>query len=380
MKVVHVITGLGVGGAETALYKLLSRWRGLAEVVSLTGTGPVGDRIAALGVPVEAVGMRPGVPDPLGFWRLMGRLRAARPDVVQTWMYHADLLGGLAARVAGGFPVVWGVRHTNLDPRFNKRTTLWTARACARLSRRVPERIVCCGEAVREAHARIGYAAEKMVVIPNGFDLDAFRPDPAARSAVRRELGLDGDAPLVGLVARFHPQKDHRTFVRAAALIRSRMSGVHFLLAGEGVTRGNEALAGWLGEEGLEGACHLLGRRDDVPRLLAALDVAVSSSVGEGFPNAVGEAMACGVPCVVTDVGDSARIVGETGRVVPPGEPEALARACLDLLAAGTGVRERLGMAARRRIEEHFGLPAVVARYERLYEELAGHVRHRRVY
>lgn len=382
MKVVHVITGLGVGGAETALHRLLSHWdrrRFQAEVFSLTDEGPMADRIRALGVPVRTIGMRPGLPDPLGLIRLAGWLRAARPDLVQTWMYHADLLGGLAAKYAVRAPVVWGVRHANLDPHVNKRSTVWTAKTCARLSHRLPARIVCCAEVVLKVHARIGYDESKMVVIPNGFDLEAFRPDPAARPVVRRELGIPAEAPLVGLIGRFHPQKDHRTFIGAAALLHEQMPDVHFLLAGTGVTWENEILAGWIRAAGIQERCHLLGRRDDVPRLMAALDVAASSSVGEGFPNIIGEAMACGVPCAVTDVGDSAQIVGDTGRVVAPGAPEALARALHELLAAGREERLRLGDAARRRIEEKFSISAVVARYEQLYEEVAAGVRHRRV-
>ncbi|MBI4507237.1 MAG: glycosyltransferase [Chloroflexi bacterium] len=373
IRLLHLITDLDVGGAEMMLYKLLSGLDGGAfasEVVSLTTIGPLSERIRALGVPVSALGLRRRVPDPLPLARLVRSLRREPPDVVQTWMYHADLLGGLAAKLAGSMPVVWNVRQSNLSPSVNRRRTLLVVRLCARLSRWLPARVVCGSQAARQAHVTLGYDATKMRIIPNGFDLAVFKPDPMARAAVRCELGLLDDAPLIGLVARFDAQKDHRTFVQAAALLRRQEPDVHFALCGDGVTLQNEALAGWIAAAGLREHCHLLGRRDDVPRLTAALDIATSSSIGEGFPNAVGEAMACGVPCVVTAVGDSAAIVGRTGVVVPPRDRPALAAGWRALLALGPAGRRCLGQAARRRVAERFSLPAVVAQYERLYREL----------
>jgi len=211
-----------------------------------------------------------------------------------------------------------------------------------------------------------------MLVIPNGSDLSTFKPALEARRSVRRELGLREGIPLVGLVARFDLPKDHRTFVRAAALLHDRVPEANFVLCGDGITWENPQLTEWIDAAGIRSCCHLLGRRLDVPRLTAALDVASSSSAySEAWPLVVGEAMACGVPCVVTDIGDSALIVGDTGRVVPPKDPEALAEAWYELLAVGPDVRARLGVAARRRIEERFSLTSAIAKYEELYEGIA---------
>jgi glycosyltransferase involved in cell wall biosynthesis len=374
LKIAHIITGLNTGGAEIMLYKLLSgldREAFEPRVVSLTDIGPVGEKIKLLGVPVRALGMRRGVPDPRGVWRLVQQLKAERPHLVQTWMYHADLLGGLAARLGSGIPVVWNIRHSNLDPVGNKRTTIWTAKVCARLSHCLPARIVCCSEASRRVHTALGYAGDKMMVIPNGFDLAAFKPDAKARTAVREELGISQEALLIGLVGRFDPQKDHRNFVEAAARLRTDCPQVHFLLCGDGVNWNNAELTGWIGEAGLRQQFHLLGRREDMPRLTAALDISsTSSSYGEGFPNVIGEAMACGVACAITDVGDSAFIVGETGLVVPPRDPEALAHAWKKLIEMGPEGRQKLGETARKRILENFSLPDIVARYEALYKEV----------
>lgn len=374
LRLTYIVSGLNVGGAEMMLYKLLSRidrTRFEPQVLSMSTTGPMGQKIASLGVKVTPLDFRPGKPNLFRIGLLAARLRRERPDILQTWMYHADLIGGLAARMATGPHVVWGIRSSTLDPRTVKRTTIWTAKACARLSRTIPTRIVCCSEVAREVHVRLGYAAEKMVVIPNGFDLSVFRPDPLARAEVRRELGIPSEAPLIGLVGRLDPQKDHATFFRAAGLLLSHHPDVHFLLCGDGITWDSPNLLQWIEEAGLGDRCRLLGRRQDVPRLTAALDIAVlSSAYGDAFPNVVGEAMACGVPCVVTDVGDSAAIVGETGRVVPPRNPERLAEAMAELIEMRPQDRCSLGGAARKRVEECYSLTSCVTRYEKLYEEM----------
>jgi len=374
IKVVHIINTFGYGGAEVMLCSLLTRTdreRFEPMVVSLSDVLSLAERVEALGIPVRAIGMRPGVPDPRGVVRLARLLHRERPQVVQTWMDHSNLIGGVVARLAArAAPVIWGVHQTNHIPQLTKRTTLMTVSACAWLSRWLPTRIVCCSESGREAYVRQGFAAGRLTVIPNGFDTDTFRPDPAARRDVRRELGLGPDATLIGLVARYDPFKDHANFLRAAAALKGRLPDVHFLLCGYGVDPGNETLASMVAALGLQGHCHLLGLRRDVPRLQAGLDLATSSSASEAFPLAVGEAMACGVPCVVTDVGDSALIVGETGRVVPPHDPLALAVAWEELLALAPDARRRLGQAARLRVQERYELVGITRRYENVYETL----------
>jgi glycosyltransferase involved in cell wall biosynthesis len=375
MKVAHVITNLSIGGAEMMLLRLLSALQGReheAHVICLRHGGIVADRIEALGVPVERLGARPGLPNPAVIIRIAHLLRRIKPDVVQTWMYHADLFGGLAAQAAGAPPVAWGLHHSTLSPAYNKRSTLLTARACARLSGRLPAAIVCCAESTRRVHAAFGYDERRMVVIPNGFDLEEFRPDPAARISVREELGLPPRARLVGLIARFHPQKDHRTFIEAAARLCTWRDDVHMLLAGGRLDWENAELVRWIDEAGIRGRCHLLGRRTDISRIQASLDVAcLSSQGGEALPLTIGEAMACGVPCVVTDVGDAALLAGDTGRVVPVRDPEALALACQSLLDLPLPEWVALGAAARRRIAEHYALPVIAQRYADLWEQLA---------
>ena len=374
IKVVHIITGLSIGGAENMLFKLVThmdRNEFAPEVISLSGIGPMGEKMRNAGVPVRALNMRPNFPNPALMLRLVHWLRQSRPQVVQTWLHHSDLLGGVAAWAAGRIPLAWNIRHSSLDPATIKRQTILIGRACARLSHTLPQRIVCCSEAGREEHARLGYAADKLLVIPNGFDLTAYRPSAEARKVVRLALRIAEDTPLIGLIGRFHPMKDHATFVQAAGLLHRQRPDVHFVCCGEDITWQNEALAGAIRQEHLTNRFHLLGQRTDMPQIAAALNIGTLCSLyGEGFPNVIGEAMACGVPCVVTDVGDSVTIIGETGRVIPLRAPEALAEAWGSLLGRSPEAVHLDALAARNRVETLFALNAVVGRYQELYREI----------
>ena len=374
MKVLHVITGLRPGGAELTLAKLvgaLDQTSHHSTVVSLGRSGPVGDAIAALGVPVVALGGRAGVPEPRLVTRLRRLIDDLSPDVVQTWLYHADLVGGLAARWSG-VPVVWGVHQDCPDPRRTKRRTLAVARMCAYLSSRVPATIVCCSPVARDGHVQLGYDAKRMVVVPNGFDLDRFRPDAAAGARLRSELGLAPTTRLVGLYARLDPLKDHATFLAAAATMARADSNVHFVLAGDGVETGAEALAACDHDPDLRGRCTLLGRRSDMPELTAALDVAVSASRREGFSNTIAEAMACEVPVVATDVGYAAKLLDGYGALVPAGDADALATAMLRTLALDPAERQRLGSAARVSLAARFSISAMADGYMAAWSSVTG--------
>ncbi len=339
-------------------------------VTSLKSGGELEGRFRALGVQVDSLGMKPGVPDPRAIARLAARLRRERPDVVSTWMYHADLVGGIAARIAG-VPAVWGVRSSGEALETSSKSTRAVIRACATLSRFVPKLIVCCSQRGCDRHAALGYPAGKIRIVPNGFDLDRFKPDGQARASVRAELELSPDAPLVGLIARFHPCKNPGGFLRAAAEIGARRPDVHFVMAGAGVDPGNASLAADTRSLGLEGRVHFLGLRSDVPRLMASLDVLASTSWIEAFPNVLGEAMACGIPCVVTDAGDSQAIVGDTGIVVPAGDMAALADGVCRVLELPGSDRAGLGERARGRVSARFEIGAVAREYEGLLRQVA---------
>jgi glycosyltransferase involved in cell wall biosynthesis len=371
----HVITGLGVGGAEMMLVKLagaMDRRRFQSHVISLSSDTALADAITQSGAELDVLNVRPTLTHALPtVARVIRSLTRARPDLVQTWLYHADFIGGLAARRLG-VPVIWNVQSSTLDPAGISRRTIRTVKLCAWSSRFLPRVIVSCSHAAVEVHRQIGYQ-DKFRVIPNGANLDVFRPDAEARHAVRRELGLDDATPLIGMVARFHPQKDHAGFLAAAADLRRSHPQVRFLLCGLGLSGDNDAIMSPIRQLGLEKDVSLLGLRLDLPRIYNALDIlTLSSSFGEGFPNVIVEAMATGVPCVVTDVGDSRIIVGETGVTVPRHDPAALARGWRSLLELPADEFADRRAQVRARVAEHFSLAASVAQYERLYDEVAG--------
>ena len=377
ISVAHVITSLDVGGAERALCHLAPelRRRGLRQlVVCLLPPGAMAASLTGAGVAVHALHMRPEAvlrSGAAGATELVRLLRRAGPDVVQTWMYHADLVGGLAARAAGIGDVVWNVRHADLPLEGYGPLTAAVGRASALASRLVPRRIVTNSAVARDAHVARGYPPARMRLVPNGVP----EPDPRSptRAAARRELGLPADALVVGRVGRFHPQKDLPTFLRAARDLHDAHPGTRFALVGQGMDAANAELARWIREQDLGEAVHLHGPRADAARLQVAFDVAVSSSAfGETCPNAVLEAMAAGVPVATTDVGDSARMVGEAGAVVPPRDPGALAAALRRLAGLSPEARDRLGEVARERARTHFSLDAMADGYEAVYRELLG--------
>jgi len=371
VRVTHVITNLTIGGAEMMLYKLLvglgEARRGHAVIVLGSG-GPLMDRIMQLGVPVYPLGM--GIRRPDWIVRFRQSLRALNPDIIHAWMYHANIVSALAPAILGRkVPVVWGIRAA-LDPSHSHPLfTMYVVRAGAWLSSR-PARIVYNSVTSARQHQLAGYVARHGVVIPNGFDCEVLAPSAQARISIRRELGLDANTPLIGLIARFDPNKDFGTFIKAIAPMLVAQPDAHVLMVGRGVDRNNQALTQLLMNNVDARRVHLLGERTDVPAVCAALDVGCSSSITEAFSNSIGEAMACGVPCVVTDVGDSAYLVGSTGIVVPAGDAPAMTRALLQLLRLSSVERSALGASARQRIRQCFSLDSVVKSFTHLYHDV----------
>lgn len=371
MKVLHVITDLGQGGAEAVLYRLIAAMPSNVDhcVISLRSEAYYGPRLRALGIPVHALEMPRGRPTLSGYRTLCQRIAEESPDVVQTWMYHADLLGGLAARWAGVPVIIWGVHHAQLDIRRNSLRTRLIAQVCAALSGRVPTGIVCCSRRAADTHRDLGYDAARITVIANGYDLSVFNIDPLARSQQRQALGIGDDTPLLGMVARWHPDKDHDTLLAALAQLKAEGMLFGCLLIGSGMTTDNTVLVERINQHGVSDRVQLLGPRDDIPTIMNALDVHVLSSASEAFPNTVAEAMACGTLCVVTDVGDADWIVGETGCVTLPGDAKALAdgiKSALNRLASQR--RTVCSTACRRRIQTEFSMAGMVEAYLRLWQ------------
>lgn len=374
MIVVHVITCLKDGGAEAVLYRLcLADHQNLHVVVSLRDEDKYGPLLSAAGIAVHCLNMPRGRVTPGGIWKLARLLLRHRPDVVQTWMYHADLVGGVVARAVGIRRVFWGLHHTNLEMGKTSRITIWVARLNALLSRWIPKLIVSCSQKGVAVHQAIGYAPEKFRVIPNGYDLCQFAPDLQAGFALRSALAVPDGVPLLGMVARFDPQKDHHNLIDALGLLKQSDQDFRCVLVGSGITDANAEMIAWLDNQGIRDRTLLLGQRSDIPAIMNALDVHIlSSAYGEAFPNVLCEAMACGTPCVTTDVGDAELIVGDTGWVVAAQSAELLAQAIADALRqrfADTAAWKRRQLDVRQRILDRFSIERMVESYNQTWAE-----------
>jgi glycosyltransferase involved in cell wall biosynthesis len=372
LKVIHIITGLNQGGAEAMLEKLLLTGRRLnpeieQSVINLGTPGVVAARLMRAGVHVESLGLRFSPQSLKQLFRLIRQLRVDRFNtVVQTWLWHADLLGGLCARASGNRRIVWNLRNSMPNFAGTKLRSRAVARLCALLSRWVPAKIVCNSQAALRTHVTMGYRVDKCVVIPNGFDLRVFVPSVEARREVRERWGTKSDELVVGMVARLDPTKDHATFIRAAVDVVTAIPSVRFVLVGEGVTT-DVGIRRLLAETRLTDRFVLEERRDDVQRVMSALDVFCLASKSEGFPNVLGEAMACATPAITTDVGDGREIVADKRLVAAVGDPARLAECIMRVLRLSREERWSWGLSLRRTVEARFDIERVWDMYRRLY-------------
>jgi len=351
----NLIAGLSSQGHEIA-------------VISVADGGPVGDRLQEMGVPVYELRFSTAASSVAKLMRLFHLVGDIDPDIVQTWLYRADLLGAVIRLQDRKRPVVWGVHSTNPLRQHLRRSLIVCLNML--LSRVVPRAIIYCSEHACSEHVRIGYAAGRGHVIPNGIDTSVFRPDAEARFSIRKELGLDEQAILIGLVARLSPLKGHDNFFAAARDLHTRFPDAHFVLCGEGIEPGNAALATMIEQADIARVTHLLGPRLDMHRVTAAFDIANSTSISESFSLTIAEAMACGVPCVSTDCGGPRDLMKDLGYLVPVNDPSALCRAWIEVLRLSRESRSALGHALREHIKRNYSINRTTEAYMQLYTEL----------
>lgn len=373
LRVLHIINDLGLGGAETLLYRLTTLPSTVEhKIISLGPPEWYSKTLEEQGVPVEYFDMRSPLAMASGIFRLRRLIRQSGADVVQCWLYRSNVFGGLAARMAG-VPVSWGIHCSSLTPlKYSSRALVYLGGLLAPF---VPGFVINCSTKSAELHARLGYAVAPGAVIHNGYDPARFYPDAESRDAVRKRLGIAPEQFVIGCLARWHPQKDIPNLLAALRIVSDRAAPVRCLLIGSGLDESNPALMREIRESGCEGFVSTLGMRSDVPELARAMDLHVLASCGaEAFPNAVAETMLSGTPNVVTDVGDSALIVGDTGWVVPPRSPEQLADAIVAAvqLKADAEAGEERRAAARDRIAQSFTEERMAKAYAEVWYRLAG--------
>src|SRR5690625_528734 len=375
LKVMHVISGLGQGGAETVMFRLLTatRYEVAHEVVTLGGMAESGPKLQAEGIPVQAFGLSGRNVLTQGRAPFLRALERIQPDVIQTWMYHSNALASWWAYRAGyKGRIVWNIRNSGKHLEDFSLISRLSLRAGAWLSRRLPTAIVSCAQSAAEQHRRLGFRGPPMTVIPNGIDTVYWQPDATQGQEQRSKMRIRPDMPVLGVVARWHPLKDYPNLLRALGQVVQKYPNVKCLLIGGEVVQTNKELMRLIKEHQLENNVLLLGQRDDVAEWMRAMDIFVLSSKAEGFPNVVCEAMASGVRCVVTDVGDAALIVGNEGVVVAPEDANALAvgieQAIYELSA---DVHRQAIETGRKRMQAEFGADQMNAAYVRLWREVA---------
>jgi len=374
MHILHIINGLNNGGAEAVLYRLTTADKEIThQVISLMDLGVYGERLTKADVPVHTLNMPRGRVTIKGVLNLYRIIRSISPDVVQTWLYHADLVGGVVARIAGNRAVIWSIRASYLAEGKTSRTTLLVRWMCARISSVIPRRIVFNSNSGVHVHVALGYDSKKIGVIPNGYDTNQIQPDENTRSVLRNSWGIQPNQVLFGMVGRWDPQKDHANLIAALSQLDSRkVQDWRCVLVGPEMSNVNAALVALIDQRNLHDRFLLLGPSSVIPAVMNAIDLHVlSSAYGEAFPNVVAEAMACGTPCVVTDVGDAGLIVGLTGWVVPHSDSVALARAVQEATVEMTNIAkwEKRKALCRLRICEKFSLERMLISYRKIWLE-----------
>jgi glycosyltransferase involved in cell wall biosynthesis len=368
MKILHIITGLGDGGAENTLYKICKYDRSNQHVViSLKGPDKYFSLLKKIDIKVCCINMK--FFSIFKFFYLIKLLLFFKPDIVQTWLVHGDFIGGIAARLAGIKNIVWNVRYSNLERQKIKLTTFLLLKILAKLSFFLPRSIVVVSKSARLNCIELGYCKKKLNFIPNGYDLSILKPNKNHKTYFKKKFKINKQTILIGTVARYDPKKDHINLLKAISLIRSRNKNFLCILVGYNIDKNNTSLVKEIKRLNLFKYVKLLGQKNDISQIMNGLDVYVQSSgYGEGFPNVVAESMACGTPCVVTDVGDAAFIVGKTGWIVPPKNSLKLAKKIKQaLFEIGSKNWSKRRAEVRLRIKNNFKMEIMLKSYNELW-------------
>ena len=363
-KVTHIISGLGDGGAERALYRLCKNDEtNELTVISLTKSRKYIEELKGSGINTITLDFN-DKPIHSAFMLCM-TLRKCRPAYVFTWMVHADLIGGIAAKITTESKIAWGIRSSRQSLNTYKLTTIFATRFCAIASWFIPDKIICCSLDGLEYAKSLGYHKNKLTFIANGYDeKELFPESESLKREYKIKLVKDEDYFLFGMVARLNPQKDHSNLFKAVQILMSSQSrDFRVLLVGNGLESTNKELRSKLIELGILNKIILLGPQNNIKAIMNALDVHVLSSATEAFPNVLAEAMLCETPCISTDVGDARIIIGNTGLVVPSQSPRLLAEAMRTALEMRQAELSKLGKDARARIVKNYSIAKMLQKF-----------------
>lgn len=368
MKVLHIITGLGDGGAEHVLFKICKYDKiNNHLVISLRGPGKYYQLLDKIGVKVYCLHLK--IFSIFKFIHLIKLIRTLKPDIVQTWLVHADFVGGIAARLAGILNILWNIRYSNIEIGKAKLTTIFIIKILSALSHIIPKNIITVSKKAKKIYEITGYKKKIIKFIPNGYDLSILKVSKFKKIKFKKKINFKKKIPLIGNVARFDPQKDHLNLLNALYLIRKRNIDFFCILVGFNVNKKNVDLVSNIKKLKLSNHVKLLGQHDNISEVMNGLDLHIlSSSYGEGFPNVIAESMACGTPCIATDVGDSSFVIGKTGWVVPPKNSVKLATAIeRALYEKNTSKWNKRCNKARQRIKKKFSIMKMIESYNNLW-------------
>ncbi len=376
MKVLHIITSSETGGAEIALEKLIrfhiSRSNYLHSVICIKPLGEVGDRLMSEGVEVTSLNLKNFLFLPFSFFKLLSLIKKQKPDLIQTWLYHADLIGSLASFLLGFKKLIWNIRSS--DALLGKGLSIsgfLSMKICSLISHYIPHTIISVAERAKDQHIKQGYCEKKFKVIHNGFFLEEFNPLLNITKNLRERNGLIQGFKIIGSVGRYNEYKDYKTFIAASEIMLSERKDILFVLIGEGLEDNNEELKKLLIKHGVYDNFRLLGKQNNVNELFLLFDIFCLHSVSEGFPNVLGEAMSSGIPCVSTDAGDAGILLGDTGRLVEVSQPKQLSKALLEVLDLPSEKIKEISILGRERIKSKFSINRIVNKYEELYKEIS---------
>lgn len=371
-KIVHIIIGLNVGGAELVLKRLVlasqSKQKFQHEVISLTDKGIIGADLEAANIPVHSINMHGLSSIPTSYFKLRSLLKKINPDIVQTWMYHADFLGGIAAKSIGINKIIWGIRNSNVSAGMSK-TTYYLSHICAKISSYIPSDIVAVSHTAKDYHTAIGYDSKKMIVIPNGFDLEKFSIDTHKRHQLRLQLDIKEDHLVIGNIGRFNPVKNQLNFIKACISLFDKGYTFIALLAGRNVDLKNPEIYNILNDSKYNKNFIFLGEIEDTTNFYNAIDIFCLCSTTEGFPNVLGEAMATERVCLSTKAGDAEIILGNKSLLIQSTNYEDIASA-LELIIFKNSNNfnfNTLGLEARERIKSKYSISKIVSDFENLY-------------
>ena len=364
MKIIHIVTGLGDGGAEHTLFKICKHdIKNKHIVISFKRYGKYFSLLNKLGIKVYC--LNASFFSIHKFFFLIKLLQSLKPDIVQTWLVHADFVGSIAARLAGIKKILWNVRYSNIEIDKSKLTTILIIKTLAKLSYIIPEIIVINSKKAKKIYESKGYDKRKLKYIPNGYDLSTLKVSKSQKIDFQKKIKIKKQIPLIGYVARYDPLKDHLNLLNALSLIRLKDKDFFCILVGSNINK-NKILINEIKKLKLNDCIRLLGPMNNVSKVMNSLDIHILSSASEGFPNVVAEAMAHKTPCVVTNVGDSSYIVGKTGWVVPPNDSVKLAKAIKTALnEIGTKNWNKKCNLARERIKQKFSIDKMIKSYNK---------------